>query len=207
MAPDPFQTASMNQLYVISPDRYWTIDGIWDENFSSNGRFVFGARPIAGGNLDNGLMIHHNGVVFHENSLVLLWRPNASTEWSVYPDYVLNTQGSATDKSGRIDAVNIQKGQYTFGFKKSTLGLTSIELPDYINVYPNPVENQINIELNQAIPEGITVYLHDVNGRLIASDFSNELMITLSAEQLNSGSYQLLVFSGEKFLGQRTILK
>lgn len=207
MAPDPFQTASMNQLYVISPDRYWSIDGIWDENFSSNGRFVFDARQIAGGNLDNGLMIDHNGVVFHEDSIVLLWRPNPSTEWAVYPDYVLNTQGSPTDKSGRVDAVDIQKGQYTFGFKKSSLGLSSIELPNYILVHPNPTENQINIELTQTIPEGITAYLHDISGRLITSKFSTERYLYLSAEQLKSGSYQLLIFSGDTLLGQRTIIK
>ena len=207
MAPDPFKTSEMNHIYVISPDRYWTIDGIWDEDFVSNGRFVFDARPIAGGNLDLGLMTDHNGIIFHEDSLVLLWRANSAEEWSVFPEFELYTQGSATDKSGRIEAANIQKGQYTFGFKKSSLGMQQQELPDYISIYPNPIQSEINIELTQTFPEGITIYLYDVSGKLISSHHSKEKSITIPAQQIASGSYQVHIFNGARFIGQKTIIK
>jgi hypothetical protein len=207
MAPDPFKTSEMNHMYVISPDRYWTIDGIWDEQFVSEGRFAFDARPIAGGNLDIGLLIDHGSVVFHEDSIVLLWRPNAAEEWSVYPEYVLNTQGSATDRSGRIDATNIQKGQYTFGFKKSSLGISQQGLPDYITIYPNPIQNEIRIDLTQTFPEGITIYLYDAMGRIISTHQTKDKSILVPAEQITSGSYQIHIFSGSRFIGQKTIIK
>ena len=207
MAPDPFKTSEMNHMYVISPDRYWTLDGIWDENFESDGRFVFDARPIAGGNLDIGLLTDHNGIVFHEDSIVLLWRANASEEWTVFPNYSLSTQGSATDKSGRIDAVNVQKGQYTFGFKKSSLGISHQELPDYISIYPNPVQNDIHIELKRTFPEGITVYIYDASGKQVSSHRSAQQHINLPADQLAKGSYQIHLFDGAQFLGQQTIIK
>jgi hypothetical protein len=207
MAPDPFQTSEMNHMYVISPDRYWTIDGIWDEQVVSEGRFAFDARPIAAGNLDIGLLIDHGSVVFHEDSIVLLWRPNAGEEWSVYPEYVLNTQGSATDRSGRIDATNIQKGQYTFGFKKSSLGISKQGLPDYITIYPNPILNEIRIDLTQTFPEGITIYLYDAMGRIISTHQTKDKTILIPAEQITAGSYQVHIFSGARFIGQKTIIK
>jgi hypothetical protein len=207
MAPDPFKTSEMNHMYVISPDRYWTIDGIWDDEFISNGRFVFDARPIAAGNLDIGLMTDHNGVVFHEDSLVLLWRANTAAEWSVYPEYELYTQGSPTDKSGRFEAQNIQKGQYTFGFKKNTLGVKQQELPDYVSIYPNPIQEEIHIELKRTFPEGVTIYLYDGLGKLISTHHTKEQSIIIPAQQIAKGSYQVHLFNGSRFMGQKTIIK
>jgi len=207
MAPDEFKTSDLNHMYVLSPDRYWTIDGIWDENFTSEARFVFDARPTAVGNLDIGLMIDHNGIVFHEDSLVLLWRPNSAAEWSVYPEYTLNTQGSATDKSGRIDVENIKKGQYAFAFKKSSLGINAQHLPDYVTIYPNPIQNEIHIEITQTFPDGVTVYLYDVTGKLVSSLHSKEKSILFPTENLTNGSYQVHIFTGIRFLGQQTIIK
>lgn len=187
MAPDAFQTGEMDHLYTLSPDRYWVIDGIWKDGFSMNARLVFDGRDIASGNLDNGLMLSHitpNGTVpFHEDSIVLLWRPSAASEWELYPNFQVFTQGNATDGAGRIEVEEIKKGQYAFGFKKSSLSLSN-EKQFTLRIYPNPTGSILTIDSDA--PLSSIRILNTLGQEKLRG---NET--TINVETLPSGIYQI----------------
>ena len=187
--PDPFTTSEMNHMYILSTERFWTIDGIWDEHFEFDGHFTFDARNINTGNLDNQLLTNHviNGqpLVFHEDSIVLVWRPDVSTEWSVFTNYTLNFQGSPTDGFGRIDAIGLSKGHYTFALKKSSLSLTEQEQSP-IRVFPNPASHQVTIASEQTMSR---IRIWNAEGREVRAINVDGLQIEIPIAELPAGIY------------------
>ena len=85
----------------MSKERYWNIDGIWPDDLQIEGVFAYnGLRPTSNpsaGFLDDQL------IKITEDSLVLMYRPNAWTDWEIHPSYTHN-KGSALQQSRRDDS-------------------------------------------------------------------------------------------------------
>jgi hypothetical protein len=150
----------------LSSERYWRLDGVWEEVYAVNAWFSFDARNTAGGNLDMDLLTNPNGLPFHEDSMKLLYRRNNSEPWSVVPNAELNKQGSATDGAGRFVLNNALKGEYTFGIKYSALGVTDFVQEQFL-LYPNPAQNQVTFVAPYENIEVYTIQVVDVHGRVI----------------------------------------
>lgn len=148
----------------ISTQRYWRVDGVWDEDFSWNTWFVFDGRNSANGNLDMDLMQNPHNLAFIEDSLKLLYRPNPASPWTVVEDADLGTQGSATDGSGRFIKTNVQKGEYTFGFKFSALSLEEIEHSNFV-IFPNPAQGSFTFKAPRQLSGEFTIKIYDNSGR------------------------------------------
>lgn len=206
LAPDPIVEEEMAEHFVISPDRYWKIDGVWSESFTAKGRVLFNAKNLAVGNLDNGLMIDHDGVAFTEDSLVLLWRPNQAVEWSLYDDFTVYPQGSTTDGAGRIEFGEIKKGEYAFGFKKKA-GYSKLQgqIQKQLKVYPNPTKDVLNIDFGDLTVSKVKV-LNGLGQEVESFAVEND-KATLSTKILLSGTYQLMMYSKEEFVGKYTFIK
>ncbi|RFC53730.1 M1 family aminopeptidase [Brumimicrobium aurantiacum] len=206
VAADDLNQLDGDHEYVLSPDRYWKVDGIFSESFEAEGRIFYDARNTAGGNLDVGLMQDHGGVAFHEDSLVLLFRPSQGALWSEYDDYELYTQGNLTDGYGRIEITNIRKGEYAFGFRKSALNTSSEKLPNDFKIYPNPVKHNIQIEWEDA-GNSTVVEITDSNGKSISKHKMKNKALTISVDDLSKGVYFIAVYDKKQLLGKQKMIK
>lgn len=129
---------------VISPQRYWNIDGVGFDKADFTAMLNYsGIKTTSSatfGYLDDQL------IRITEDSLVLLYRPNGSSAWSIYPDYY-KEMGSPLDKRGTIGITNLQKGQYTFGMYDSKLASNEVitKTKAEFKLYPNPAEKEIHV--------------------------------------------------------------
>lgn len=206
MTPDPIENVEMAEHYVISPDRYWKVDGIWSNSFNAKARVFFNAKNVSSGNLDNGLMTSHDGVVFNEDSLVVLWRRNQNNEWSVYDSFKVVTLGNATDGSARIELFNLKKGEYAFGFRKKAGYVQVNEMRlEKIKVYPNPTKDILEIDFGELKVSDIEIL--DNTGKTIKQYKVNQKKMSVSMMQLPSGIYQLSSYQHGKFLGRSSFVK
>ncbi len=206
VAPDGFNNSSLGHQYAISPDRYWKVDGIISNSFKAKARLFYDSRNTGGGNLDNGLMIDHNGVAFHEDSLVLLWRADKKTAWDEYGFYDSFTQGSATDGSGRMELTEVLKGEYAFGFRKSTLNTSGEKLPEKMKIYPNPTKDNLHIEWEYAQGDN-QIKIYDINGKVMNKKAMEGKQLVVSTKNYPSGVYYVAIYDQKNLIGKQKFIK
>jgi hypothetical protein len=173
---------------VINGQRYWTVDGIWGDNVTFSSELIYsgllGTSPIYG-NLDNEL------IRITEDSLVLLYRPNASSAWTEAADYTKNT-GSLFDKRGTISIANLKKGQYALAMYDGNLARGS-DLPQphaTFKLFPNPASDELNIEFADK-HDCCIIEITNIQGQVVLSEKlkgkSTEKKIDIS--KLAAGTY------------------
>lgn len=206
VAPDDFVNPAVAHQFEISKERYWIIDGIWDENFEADGRVVFNARDVNSGNLDNELMTDHGGVTYHEDSVVLLWRPSVHHEWKEYDDYELQKLGSPTDGFGRINFKNIKKGMYTFGVRVNVANLEELSNnASLFQVFPNPALDNMTVKISDE-SKADHIKLTNLSGQVLIHEklLNPEHLIHVNA--LSSGTYILLLEKNGTTIGYKKVV-
>lgn len=208
VAPDEIQSWSIFDEYQISTERYWKVDGIWSENYIPSAWLTFDARNTIGGNLDNDLLTNPYGTSFREDSLVLFWRPNTASDWSIYPHYTINTQGSATDGVGRAVVSEVMKGEYAFGYHFGATGLTELTKEDAkFSIYPNPTNDEVQFKLDDELSnEKIDIQIVDASGKFVLSTSINKDG-KLDVSKLQSGTYFVSLRVKNKSLGTVRLVK
>lgn len=191
----------------VSNYRYWTVDGIWPGNFNATAYITYdGRKPVnfgATGYLD------HTFIRKTEDSLVLLYRPNAISDWQLYSD-IVKTTGSKTDKYGNIRINNLKKGEYALGMYDISLGVPSVPPAPArkINVFPNPSEGRLHI--NWENMDAALVYISDITGRNVAAvaPLKNAVSAEISLTHLPAGMYFVSVRNSENVnFTEKIILK
>lgn len=144
------------------------------------------------------------------------WSPSSESDWTTI--HMTNVTSSYFVSNFRykfrfesdggnnifIDDINIYAGSPS----ESLVGLNELISADEWNVYPNPVEDQLNIEF-YAVKAGPAEFeLRDINGRMIesVSVFAQEgrNVIEMSMSHLSSGVY-LVVPTGSESAVKRVI--
>jgi len=165
VSPDPLKTPS-NDIFRISESRYWTIEGIIPSGFSAHGKFTYNSTTSASaGYLDNELLPTSGSA----DSLVLLYRKDASDDWEI-----VNFIKTGNFLFGDLTTENVQKGEYTFGIgepNQSGINKRNISGSANISIYPNPVNDIINIEY--IISEVSKIKIYDTTGKLLDSKILN----------------------------------
>ena len=77
-----------------------------------------------------------------------------------------------------------------------TLGLESFSEAD-INVFPNPVSTNLNIEITSAF-EAMSIELYDVSGKLLLTTNASEALTTLNIKEIPQGIYFLNIKTSDK---------
>jgi len=142
-APDP---VGFGSAYVISPNRYYKIDGIFSNGFKGVATINYDGRSTSASinqYLDNLLFT----TVLKEDSLVLLYRKSTADQWSLYP-YYTKFMGNVNDKFGTIKIDSIQKGEYVLGMKTGIAGIQKKVEVNHIKLIPNPAKDLVNIDLS-----------------------------------------------------------
>ncbi|MEO9532800.1 MAG: M1 family aminopeptidase [Crocinitomicaceae bacterium] len=180
---------------LISKDRYWNIHGINLESVSGELRFEYNGRNIPTGDLDNSLMNDTGSELFTEDSLVLLYRPDYYSDWEVHSDYTYAPTGATDDKFGFMTANFFAPGQYTFGYRTSSVGIEdeSYLVSNYA-IYPNPTNQDVMIDLTNWKQEPILFELYTLNGQYVKSaTISGGMNNTIDVQELASGTYFILL--------------
>lgn len=151
---------------VLSSQRYWSVGGVWGDDVSMSASLTYSglkANSLQFGYLDDEL------IRITEDSLVLLYRPNAGSAWEVATDYTKNT-GSLFDKRGTIAIANLKRGQYCLAMYDSELARDKmVEMPTAsFTVYPNPADDVLNIAFDQK-HDCCTLEITNVQGQVVLS--------------------------------------
>jgi len=178
VAPDPF--INPHPGLHLSPNRYWKVDGLFSGNLDAVARIRYnGTHSHAAGYLDNELITNS------EDSLLLMYRAKTGDEWTEYPDYQINTLGSALNKFGLMDISPLRRGEYTLAIRdhnrpdtlivdqpndcqdlNTSLPLTPPVLLPSLQVTPNPGKGNFMVEMqgNNFFDD---LFLYDSSGTLL----------------------------------------
>ncbi len=130
VAPDTLKTPVYGLR--LSPNRYWSIDGVFENRLSARGRFYYNHSVY----FDKDLIRSDN------DSVVLLYRQNAADDW-----HSVNQSRMGTWSIGYIYIDDLKKGEYTLAaWDLQTVGETLNNLEnDDIKIFPNPSNGILNI--------------------------------------------------------------
>lgn len=196
--PDAIQNNPNN--YRISQSRYWSVNGILPSVFDASAKIYFDGRYNSG-YLDVDL------VPVNGDSLVLLYRKDATEDWILYP-YYTKTTIAPTIAYGWMTIDSLLLGDYAFanGDIPTQTTKTNFAIDD-IKVYPNPSDSFIVVELFQNIENGI-VQLYDINGKLVKEQLVVKTKTRINTEDLEPQTYVLHVLEkGKSIYSQKIILQ
>ena len=99
----------------------------------------------------------------------------------------------------------------TWSIDYSTLGIDTISSEGntiHINMYPNPVENILNVSIESRMQRDFTLTLTSIDGKQLLSTPMNSFGVTvLNLETLSGGIYLLNIFQDGVAIGQKKIVK
>ncbi len=184
----------------MSSTHFWTVDGIWPDGLEMRGRISYrGAQPT---DLDYDL------VGGNEQSIMLVWRPDASHPWVIHPDYTLQA-GNLFDGTGQMAIHRLLKGQYSFANGDVSAAVASLSTDDeHIRAWPVPANEQLNLSWRDGEKRVQQVVMHDVKGRqMLVYPVSERSNATLSTGGLPAGWYRItLLGPDQQRLGAKSIL-
>lgn len=195
-APDPVLNWSSG--YVISPQRYWRIDGIWNDDFNSNATFRYSGQ-LTGGNA----YLDHLLLTGTEDSIILLYRPNRSVDWYEFPTYTKAFGGSVTDLTGTLNVTNLLKGEYAIGLKGQNLSLTENSDKANVILYPNPTNGLVRVE-SQVLTDRIVVT--DAQGRVVSQQNPEENKAVFETSAWQKGTYWVTGYDGQKLTFHKMLI-
>lgn len=180
---------------LMSKARYWSVDGILDTSFRASATFNYdGSKP---GNFNGGWLDHEllNGIP--EDSIVLLYRPDAKSYWRIETNCT-KTIGNKLDKKGSFLLPQLQKGQYAFGiFKSGMLNHKPIKSGTKdIRWYPNPADENLEVQWSDAVrPDAVRIM--DLSGKnwLQKDSLPDSETLKVDTAHLPNGTYYLQIFS------------
>lgn len=182
---------------VLSRQRYWSIDGIWQDGVSISATLIYSglqANSLQFGYLDNEL------IRITEDSLVLLYRPNAGSPWELATNYIKNT-GSLFDKRGTISISKLKKGQYCLAMYDQNLANTkkTTKKPVVFNLFPNPVNDALHVVFATK-QDYCILEITDLQGKVVKTQKLEKKTVELDIDvsELVPGTYFLGVISENK---------
>lgn len=183
----------------ISNERYWSVRGVFPESFSAWAYFNY--NGTSQNYLDEELL----NIAPSEDSLVLLYRADENSQWTVVnvpTEATYQPGGNPKDKLGRFWLNKLLPGDYALGVRdQSVVGLKSNQIEKVLNLAPNPVDDVLNITLpdfeNFANSQ---ISITNNNGvEVIKTHINSQLNnYALSVKKLTPGIYYVLIEAGKK---------
>jgi hypothetical protein len=208
-APDAYHSCCIP--YRMSPNHYWTVDGLFPAGFKAKAVINYDGRS---GSFSGNEWLDNNLITTNEDSLVLLYRSNTADEWHVYPFYTKSMGFSHTDKIGSITIDTLQKGQYVFAMRDYALGIananTPAELP-VVKVFPNPANEIITVDTYASmlnIQNHTTLVVVDSQGKEIYSERISyrQSTVNINTSALSNGVYFITIKTKDAVLGKNKFI-
>jgi hypothetical protein len=179
---------------VVSPDRWWRIHAALPEGTALNGRILYDGRTQLTSCTDPLLMQDIGPNTFREDSLVLLYRPDASWPWTEQPDHTVNVVSNPTDRQGRIDFNGLRAGDYALGWKLSATTTPALTTATATALQLRYDADQATVHVIGAVP-GSTLRLIDANGRTVLSSRADR---PVDLSSCAAGAYRVQLRSGNR---------
>ncbi len=180
--------------YKLSDRRYWTVYHDADPTEMSL-EFSYNGDKNQGG-IDTTLL------EFTEDSLRLLYRPDASYHWNEYPHYVKNG-GFPTDQKGNMELTQVLPGEYVLANGAEGLSIDPNHKPKMeVQLYPNPSDGKFELHYVAEDHDSIIEAVYSSSGQLVhqrivkVSPGENTTYVDLTGQP--KGSY-LLHWAGQVF--------
>lgn len=174
--------------YRLSPQHYWTVQGVDLENADITGKVSFrkGVNTLDEELVKNTL-----------DSLVILYREDATKNWTLYPDQTKSTIGI----TGTIDIQNLKAGDYVLANTAEKVGLQEIDgEKGSIEIYPNPARDQLNLRFQGFDTREFDILMVDASGKVLyeqtrlIDNNSKEFILDISAVK---SSFVVVSVNGE----------
>ncbi len=137
--------------FTMSPQRYWSIDGVTPNGFDAKLNFTYSRF----GHLDHELIINQ------ADSLVMMYRPGPGHPWQGVP-FIMN--GSTFQ--GQIMIDTLRKGEYTLGiWDFHYIGIAEHVREHSLEVSPNPGRDLLYITVS--VSETAKLMVFSAGGQLI----------------------------------------
>jgi len=200
-APDPIQNNGYN--FRLNSQHYWKVDGILSNGFVAKLRFNFDGGKVKSGNsyLDTSL------IIVNSDSLILLYRKNASDDWKEVSHYTKMTFGA---KVGNFTVDTLKFGEYVFANGHSNI-LTSLKNKQSqvveLNLYPNPSSTILNVAIvNYKLTANSSIDIYDMQGKVVKHLSTINPENTISIEDLAPGRYILNLVDKSKKVAAKTFV-
>lgn len=192
--------------------RYWTIDGIIPTGFSANATITYNGSLAE--NLDNTFFTNN------EDSLTLMYRAAQDSDWVIADSFLVNKQGSNSNKTGQITIYNINKGEYSMAMWNHSLPLATtpreaceqttgitVADADKLILYPNPANDIITVQYSNANYTEAEVY--DLTGRVLIQQKIASLYgsVTLQVGDLAQGAYLVVMKDQQGNMASKIFIK
>jgi hypothetical protein len=130
-----------------------------------------------------------------EDSIILLWRPDASAEWMEHPNY-LKRRLASNDGQGFMRIYDLLPGDYAFGNGKfvNTSVRNKVAVQNSIKAYPNPSTETLFIDIDHASIPAVTLRLIASDGKTVSSrtvDWEEGQSLPVDISNCAPGVYQV----------------
>lgn len=202
VAPD--STPSIPNGLFLNNYRYWTIDGTFNETDKIDATFSYnGTNSPTSGFLDNDLMTNS------EDSLVLMYRPNALANWQFADSFKVNVLTNPNNKVGKLNVYNLKKGEYVLAIWDYAHTAAPLnKMADCINVglhkslsgqlkfhiYPNPAKKSLQVVSENLKDANYKIF--SMNGKLIQTGSIEDDNQKIELNTVRKGSYLLCIEDG-----------
>lgn len=148
VAPDGFKD-KIPGLF-IADNRYWTVEGNFPGSFKTNGEFYYDKSSLDNDFINNSI-----------DSLVLLYRPDRTTDWTIEPS--INSKILS-----RLTVSSLKQGEYSLGiYNWKAYNIELSELSKNILIYPNPNNGNFYVKVYESFEGKINIY--DMLGKNVLS--------------------------------------
>jgi len=185
------KSTQIESLPVLSTQRYWTVGGVFDDNFKATATINYnGQTQLLNGDffLDNYLI---KGV---EDSLTLMYRKDMSSPWEMAnADKVMGA--NKFDRQGSFIIKQLKVGEYCLAMYSNALEVAVIDDNNSnILIYPNPARNEVHIEFISFTSPGYII-ITDSLGRIMMkrSIRNTQNNIDIDTKEWPSGNYKVVL--------------
>ena len=105
------------------------------------------------------------------------------------------------------DSTTINDATYNYKTRKSINGISNIKANSSFNVYPNPANDYLNIQLDKQPLTSYQVIVSDILGRKLINKTENKKLVSIDVKSLNSGTYFLQIIQDGKTTARKFVVK
>lgn len=182
----PEGTIAHNNI-LLSDYHYWTVSGHFPANFVTQGTFRYDGSLTNTGYIDNTFI---DGT---EDSLVAMYRKDATEPWRILTNATVLPGTNKFDKRGSFRVDTLKPGEYALGKKVEPISSNIYFTPDNITtikIYPNPAYEQCSIILDQSISlQNAQLQIIDIQGKVFLNTAIQQHKTQISTKNLPKGMY------------------
>ncbi len=173
--------------FRLSNKHFWHVVGNHDDDFTGR-LFLFYD--------DNDELAPDDDLTsVSEDSIVVMYRPDAAHEWTEYPDYI-KVKILPTDGKGNMILSVVRNGDYTFANRLTdNVAIYEIQSNIKVDVFPNPASSEIHLVTEEINFNRLQIY--SLDGQLITEIHNPQSKEHIITSSFAPGEY-IAIFSGIK---------